>query len=541
MEKDFIDQCNRDKKQKQKRLEEIWNPDQALKNKVEREKKRKEKVWNQICENQKYSMTGLEDRRSKEGRVNDKDILAEMPKLDNGTHEEQSKNVKTANNVRAENTKSSTQKVPTLNECANLLKAQVEIICVDNMLFYFNGRCYQSLDKQELLKLFRQKVSNNLYDTRSVKQFYELYSYLLSDPQIQRKCDTSKLSNIAILANGIYYIKSGKLEEFTPSIIAFSYVNANYIENVECPKFDKFLCDITGNDSVLIERLWMFLGYVFTQSLDAKAFFVMGHAPNSGKSLLGKFIGCLYEKRYVSTIALSDFNGDFSMGTLVGAAVNISLDLPSTRLSPVAVSKLKMLTGGDMITINEKYVPQFKYQNRAKFIFASNHPLKLVEEDEAFWERLVFLPFDYSIKKETQNAKLLEKILHEKDAIVSKALKYAKKLVELHYQFPTTRTIERRICEWRGIDIDTIDKFLKNCCTIDDVCKGELVEDLHLAYKRFCDIENEKAKTRTEFKKYLEQKGLEHCKMRREKTDNPKSAFRGIKLNDEYKEDLNYG
>lgn len=78
------------------------------------------------------------------------------------------------------------------------------------------------------------------------------------------------------------------------------------------------------------------------------------------------------------------------MGTLVGAAVNISLDLPSSRLSPIAVSKLKMLTGGDMITINEKYVPQFKYQNRAKFIFASNHPLKLVEDDEVFWERVVF-------------------------------------------------------------------------------------------------------------------------------------------------------
>lgn len=152
-----------------------------------------------------------------------------------------------------------------------------------------------------------------------------------------------------------------------------------------------------------------------------------------------------------------------------------------------------------------------------------------------------FLPFDYSIKKETQNAELLEKILREKDAVVSKALKYAKKLMELHYQFPTTETIERRIREWRGIDIDTIDKFLQNCCTIDEAFKGELMEDLYLVYKRFCEIENEKTRTRNDFKKYLEQRGLVHCKLRREKTDNPKSAFRGIKLNDEYKEDLNYG
>lgn len=408
-------------------------------------------------------------------------------------------------------------------------------------MFYFNGRCYQAIDKQDLVRLFRERVSNNLYESRSIKQFYELYSYLLSDPEIQRKCDFNKLSDIAILANGIYHVKSGKMEEFIPSVIGFSYVNANYLENVECPVFDNFLSDITGNDSVLIERLWMFLGYIFTQSLDAKAFFIMGHTPNSGKSLLGKFISCLYEEKYISTIALSDFNGDFSMGTLVGAAVNISLDLPSSRLSPIAVSKLKMLTGGDMITINEKYVPQFKYQNRAKFIFASNHPLKLVEDDEAFWERVVFLPFDFSIKKEKQNVRLLEKILREKDAVVSKALKYAKKLMEQHYQFPTTETIERRIREWRGTNIDTIDKFLQKCCVIDKECKGELMEDLYFAYEQFCNIQKEKTKAKTEFKKYLEQRGLIHCKIRRKTTENPRSAFQGIKLTGKYKEELIYG
>ncbi len=121
------------------------------------------------------------------------------------------------------------------------------------MLFYFNGRCYQAIDKQDLVRLFRERVSNNLYESRSIKQFYELYSYLLSDPEIQRKCDFNKLSDIAILANGIYHVKSGKMEEFIPSVIGFSYVNANYLENVECPVFDNFLSDITGNDSVLIE------------------------------------------------------------------------------------------------------------------------------------------------------------------------------------------------------------------------------------------------------------------------------------------------
>ena len=70
--------------------------------------------------------------------------------------------------------------------------------------------------------------------------------------------------------------------------------------------------------------------------------------------------------------------------------------------------------GGDLITINEKYVPQFKYQNRGKFIFASNHPIQLAEDDEAFWERMVFLPFQYSVSKPEQDMDLLKKLLKEK-------------------------------------------------------------------------------------------------------------------------------
>lgn len=424
--------------------------------------------------------------------------------------------------------------MPSIYECTRQLKEKVPIKCIGNKLFYYDGRCYQPLDKQKIVSLFRQYVRDDLYNCRSMKLFHELYDYLLADSDIQCECDIRRLSNLAVLANGIYNVKSGKLQDFDSSVIALSYVNANYVENAECPKFDKFLRDVTGNDSVLIERLWMFLGYIFTQSLDAKAFFVMGHASNSGKSVLGKFIENLYDKQYVSSIALSDFNGDFSMGTLVGAAVNISLDLPNSRLNATAVSKLKMLTGGDMITINEKYLPQFQYQNRAKFIFASNHPLKLTEDDEAFWERLVYLPFDFSIDKENQKVNLLDKLLREKDAVVSKALRYAKKLMESHYQFPTTDEIERRICEWRGINVDTIEAFIKKCCDIDVLYKGEIIEDLYSRYIRFCDDEKEKPKARNDFKKYLEaQVGLKHFKMRRGKADNPQSAFQGIKIIEE--------
>lgn len=518
----FLIKCKKGKKDKQ--FENIFKPKRTWEDNVKKEKDRKRnefKKWHNSYNGKKGA--DFKDKGMLAGKNTDNENNTVKPMQTERWNFDFDREIIEK--------KSKASKFPSLDELARRLKEKVDIIRVDNALYYYNGRCYQKLDKEGVVSLFRKKVSGNLYNAGQMRRFYELYEYLLADPDIERKRDLSALSGLAILKNGIYHVKKGKLKKFDPSIIAFSYVDANYMEDAECPKFEEFLYDVTGGDTVLIKRFWMFLGYTFMQSIDAKVFFVMGYASNSGKSLLGKFMEHLYDKQYVSSIALSDFNGEFSMGSLVGAAVNISLDLPNSRLNSKAVSKLKMLTGGDRIMVNEKYIPQFGYQNSAKFIFASNYPLQLVEDDEAFWERLVWLPFDYSVDKKNQDVKLLDKLLKEKDAVVSKALRYAKELMESNYEFPTTDAIERKILEWRGMRINTIELFIRTCCIIDVSFKGELMEDLYNRYMQFCHEKGEYPEARNEFKKYMEQQlGLEHFKMRREKEGNPQSAFRGIEL-----------
>lgn len=427
--------------------------------------------------------------------------------------------------------KKSGNDIPSLYECAKKLKEKVRIVCIDKKLYYYNGCCYQPIDADGVIEIYRNVVDERLHGSRSLRQFKDIYNYLLVDSKIKVKPNMDSISHLAILNNGIYDVRRERLLEFDPNIIAFSYVNAAFVKGENCPKFEKFLYEVTGGNKILVERMWMSLGYILTQSMDAKVFFVMGQAPNSGKSIFGRFIQNLYETQYVSSVALSDLNREISLGTLVGKAVNISLDLPCSKIGGVAVSKLKMMTGGDLLTIDEKYVPQFKYQNQAKFIFASNHPICLIEDDEAFWQRLIFLPFDFTIRKEEQNEELLRELLAEKNAIVSRALKYAKRLMELHYCFPTVPEIERRIAIWRGTVGDGIDGFIKECCITDYVYKGELVQDLYTAYIDFCANIEVKPVTQMIFKKYLEnQLGLVHFKMRRNSNSNPQSAFRGIKL-----------
>ena len=419
--------------------------------------------------------------------------------------------------------------LPPLYECSKNLLNRVRIVNIDDKLYFFNGKCYDPAGKYDIVRLYREKVDEKMGGSSSMYNIFQLKDFLLSDSSICVKEQNFNM-RIAVLNNGIYDVERQRLLHHTSDIITFSYIDADFVDNPYCPYFEKFIKNVFQNDPILIERMWQILGYLFMQTNEAKSFFLMGEAPDSGKSLLGNFIQSLYPKQYVSNVPLHDFNTRFGPVRLVGSAINISLDLPTTKLKDQAVSKIKMLTGGDYINVEEKCEPIFKYRNRAKLLFASNSPISLYEEDDAFWNRLVYIPFDISVPTEKQDRTLAEKFLSEKDSIVSKALMHARTLIKNDFIFPSTSDIDARIEQWKAQDIPSIEYFLEKYCVINSEYKGELVGNLYYAYEQYCQYEDYAPKSRIEFKKYLEKNvGLKHFKMR-DGGENPQSAFKGIKL-----------
>lgn len=416
-------------------------------------------------------------------------------------------------------------------QCAELLKEKVYFIYYDESLYYFNGRCYDLLSNDDVIRLYRDNVDVTMGYERNLNIFNHVFRTLLTDSSIivERLSDNNR---VAVLRNGIFDVERQELGEHSHKEIVFSYIDADYVKDEDCPNFDNFIYDITNGDKLLQKRFWMFLGYILMQTLEAKSFFVMGEAPDSGKSLLGNFIESLFPTKYVSNIPLNDMHKEFSLAPIAGKAVNISLDLPATHLKADAVSKLKSLTGDDTVNINKKYKDIFRYGNRAKLIFASNFPIHLVEEDDAFWNRFVYLPFTKSVPKFQQDKKLLKKFQNEKNAIVSKALYYAKELIENDFQFPTTSYIECKMMEWQGKSCRSIESFLVDCCSCGAEYEGELLETLYMSYEQYCKYADYVAVSKNEFKKFLEeQKGLKHCKMRLG-GGNPRSAFKDIIIRD---------
>ncbi len=411
---------------------------------------------------------------------------------------------------------------------SDLLQQKVDLINVDNKLYYHSGKCYLPLNKRELIRLYRQKVDYTLHNTKTLAHISPLYSFLLSDPNIVTEAEENQY--ICTLENGIFDVTNEKLYPHSPEFITFSYVKAKYVKHPHCPHFEKFLAETFDDDEMLIERVWQMLAYILLNTNDGKCFFVMGEAPNSGKSLLGNFVQCLFPKEHVSNIALNDFNGKYSLVKLVGAAVNVSLDLPSSELKPTAVSKLKMLTGGDDIDAEEKFEPSFSFKNKAKLLFASNSPVRITKPDEAFWNRLIHIPFNKSIPPELQDKTLLNKFISEKDSIVTKALRHAKKLIKNNFKFSSTPEIDRKIAEFKNEPLPTVRNFIEEKCEIDSEFKGTALQDLYDAYVDFCIQNCFTPDSYNAFKaQFAKLAGVKHIKKRFGRL-NPISGFSGVKL-----------
>ena len=85
------------------------------------------------------------------------------------------------------------------------------------------------------------------------------------------------------------------------------------------------------------------------------------------------------------------------------------------------IGLFKQLTSGgsDVVTAEKKFGALGRPESRfIKFLFAGNHLPRLRETDDAFWSRMVLVPFENQIKREERDPDLLDKLLKRSDYII---------------------------------------------------------------------------------------------------------------------------
>ena len=427
--------------------------------------------------------------------------------------------------------KKSPRKQPSIITLERKLTSKTPFIVRNGLVYHYDNEAnyYKLVDQDDVIKLYRYHIDPKLNKSPNLRNYNDLYRCIKTDPWLERDEDLGK-ETCCPLQNGLYFInKIDGIRQFdhNPIFLTFTCLNASYNKDATCKVFKKFIKDTTGGREDLKKRLLMALGYLLVNTTRGKFFFLAGFKPNTGKSVLFNFIQRLYPPESVSNLPVGDLGGRFESEALLHSRINISLDLPQEPLSASAVAKLKQITGGDTVEVQRKGKTSKKLDHPVKLVFASNSRLRLKKDDTAFWNRLIYLPFENTVTEEDPD--LSEKLWNERDGIVTYLLKYALKLEELDYKFPHIPEDDTKVSVERCA-IDYLPGFINACCELGKkfFCPTSAMRK---AYEDYCYDNFIPVCSSTEFNTFMKSINIppkQQCYPR--SSDKQVRGFKGIRL-----------
>lgn len=215
------------------------------------------------------------------------------------------------------------------------------------------------------------------------------------------------------LSNGVLNIETQKLLPYSPQYNFLNKLDIEFNSTANCPMFDKFMNEILEPVHIITLQEWF--GYHFmTEQPLKKAIFLRGEH-DTGKTTLLKIMEAFIGKENICHFQLAEFNSPatHALPSLYGKLANTYADSGNRKIW--AVDKFKMLTGNDSISARKHYKEPFYFVNGAKLTFASNLLPDLsnnVIQDGAFWERIIFVPFDHQIARDNRDPALAERIIN---------------------------------------------------------------------------------------------------------------------------------
>lgn len=212
-----------------------------------------------------------------------------------------------------------------------------------------------------------------------------------------------------------------------------------------CPTWQKFLAEITGNDIELQAYLARVAGYALTGITSEHALFFLYGTGANGKSVFANTLAVLLGD-YAANAPMDTFMETRSdrhptdMAGLRGARLVSSIETEQGRRW--AESKIKALTGGDKISARFMRQDFFEFVPQFKLVVAGNHKPAIRNIDEAMKRRLHLIPFTVTIPPEHRDKQLQQKLLAERDGILGWAVQGCLEWQRLGGLHPPQRVLE---------------------------------------------------------------------------------------------------
>lgn len=298
-------------------------------------------------------------------------------------------------------------------------------------------------------------------------------------------------------------LRSLTLKEHSHDYIFLNYINACYKDEVEFENtiFSEFIKTITGGDSELERLIKQYTGYALSNLNNSKTAAILYGEPNSGKSVFLNLLIHLCGEENVSNVEFQKLSDKKYTALLFGKLLNVCNELPDTDITDTGMFKA-LVSETDKVSARKLYCQPFSFYNRAKLLFATNNLPKIIcksnKDNTAFFNRIIIIPFNYSIPEERQDKDLFKKLQNEADVIFSWAVSGLMEYIENGYKFSYCQVSQESLNRYKSQN-STMETFIEEVCTINPdsyTFKSTLID----TYNIFCKIKGLDAPTSSDLK-----------------------------------------
>ena len=278
----------------------------------------------------------------------------------------------------------------------NIAKRLIEehnLIAVGDYVYKWDNGIYEKLSPYELHEL----VHKYGYKEATKSQRNEIIEFIVVQKQINPFQLDQEYSCIPT-ANG--YLDLYNLELIQPSPNSYNTVRVEIPFNPACQyseRIDDFMKFISNGNIDVMNQLYEIAGYTLLRRNNFHKFFVIVGGGGTGKSTFANIIRKMFKPRYVSTIALSQFDQDYHLSKLIGAMVNIDDDASNEKVLRDA-GRFKSATAGMPILVRPIYSEPLELVCMATIIVLSNSMPKIQDDSEGLYRRLMLVELTNKIK-----------------------------------------------------------------------------------------------------------------------------------------------
>ena len=321
--------------------------------------------------------------------------------------------------------------------------------------------------------------------------------------------------------NGVVDLRTGKLLPHDKNFLMTKITEASYYPDAKSPLFEGFLVDITG-DGRRGEDLRAYLQKIFGLSLIGKNYrqeiYILYGSGRNGKSTLVNTLNAVlgdYGKSLPRDVVIArQQQQDAARTTLAdceGVRFGVVDELADkTVLSPTAI---KDLTSNNPMQVRALYQDYHTARLQVTVFVITNVIPTISEETEGTWRRIKLVPFNQQIPWEKVDPRMEEKLLGEKDAILTWMVKGC--VLAQQERVPVVpEEVLQKTKDYRTSE-DVFGQFIRERCVFGSEKYEVATGDLYKAYKTWCEENGEKPVTQRTLAKQLVMRGAVGTVVRR--------------------------